>query len=214
MSTRLPHPPDHPDVLRWRAAGRSRVAHAVGVLADPAIVLLGTLVVVGVASSPTPLAGVGWALLAALFCAGLPYGVLAILLRRGHVSDVHVLVREQRRLPLLAALGCLVVGLGLLVGLRAPRPVVALVAAMLVALAVMTAISRWSKASFHVAGVTGAVVVLAHVLGPAALPAGAPVVALVAWARHRAGRHSVGQLAAGLLVGVLSPGLLYGVLVR
>ena len=60
------------------------------------------------------LSGLGWAGLAVLFCAGLPYLVLFVLLRGGVVADRHVVRREQRLWPSVTALISVLVGLALL----------------------------------------------------------------------------------------------------
>src|SRR5664280_731800 len=73
------------------------------------------LAVVAVRFSSSLWWAVAWALLAALFCVALPYLVLMVLIGTGHVLDRHVVVREQRRAPLAAALACVVVGLALVV---------------------------------------------------------------------------------------------------
>ena len=191
----------HPDLARLRAARRSRVADWVASAADPAILVLFVLAAVTLHSSPTVTSALGWALLAAAFCVGLPYLVLVLLIGRGLVLDRHVVVREQRRWPLLAALLSVLVGLAVLGWLGAPRPVLALVAAMLSGLAAMTALSHWYKASFHAAVAGGVAVILALVFGRWTVLPALPVLAVISWARVRAGRHTPGQVAAGLLVG-------------
>lgn len=94
----------------------------------------------------------------------------------------------------------MVVGVLVLVAVGAPRPVVALVAAMLGGLAAMTVVSRWSTASFHLA-VAGGVTAAGLVVGWAAAAPLSVLLVVIAWARRRAGRHTGGQVVLGLLVG-------------
>ena len=169
--------------------------------ADPATLVLLVLAVVAVHSTPSVWAAAAWCVLAATFCVGLPYVVLVLMIGRGVVLDRHVVVRHERRWPLLASLCSVAIGLGLLARLGAPRAVVAVVVAMLAGLAAMTALSQWYKASFHAATASGASAMLFVVLGAWTLPATLSLLALVSWARVRSGRHTVGQVILGLLVG-------------
>ena len=191
----------HPDLARLRAARRSQVAYWVASAADPAFLVLFVLAAVTLHSSPSVTSALRWSLLAAAFCVGLPYMVLVLMIGRGLVLDRHVVVREERRWPLLAALLSVFVGLAVLVWLGAPRPLVALVVAMLSGLAAMTVLSHWYKASFHAAVAGGVAVILALVFGRWTLLPALPVLVVISWARVRAGRHTLGQVAIGVLVG-------------
>lgn len=191
----------HPDLARLAAAERSRAADTVAHLADPMALVPLVLLVVALQATTSVLVGLGWALLASLFCAVVPYAVLQALLRRGHVTDRHVVVREQRRKPLLGALVSVLLGVGALIALRAPAPITALVVAMLAGLALMTLVSLAYKASFHAAVLSGVSAVVALNVGPVwALPL-VPLLVLVGWARIRAGRHTLAQVLVGTLLG-------------
>lgn len=214
MSDPDAHPDAHPDVARLRAARPSRVADLVGTIADPAVLVLATTLGVALRSSGSLLAGLGWSLLDVSLCVGAPYAALALLLRRGVVSDRQVVRRGERRLPLLAALACVVLGLLVLTAAGAPRPVVALVVSMLTGLAVMTLVSHAYKASFHAGVAAGSGTVLVATLGAAALAPVALLVALVGWARVRAGRHTPGHVAVGVLVGAVTGVLVFVPLTR
>ncbi|TDC10633.1 hypothetical protein E1267_03520 [Nonomuraea longispora] len=148
--------------------------------------------------------GAAWGLVASAFCGGVPAAVIAIGVRSGRLDSHHIVDRARRTRPLLAAVAAVLVALALLVVVGAPRLLVATVTAMLAALAVTVPITlRW-KISFHAAVCAGTVVVVAHVLPfwPAAV-AGAAVVALVCWARVRLTHHTWAQVVAGTAVGVL-----------
>lgn len=210
----LQPPADHPDLIRLADAGRSRAADLVSVVLDPAWCVLATVTVVSLTSTTTRLGGLLWVLVAALFYVGAPMVILSALLRRGLVLDRHVVVREQRRLPLLGALASFVTGSVVLLLAGAPAPLVALVASMVVGLVLMTGVSAQVKASFHVGVAAGSVVVLGLVLG---WPWGvglSPLVAAAGWARVRGGRHTPGQVWLGLAIGAASAAVVYPVVVR
>ncbi|TDD19770.1 hypothetical protein [Nonomuraea diastatica] len=148
--------------------------------------------------------GAAWGLVASAFCGGVPAAVIAVGVRSGRLDSHHIVDRDRRTRPLLAAVAAVLVALALLVLMGAPTLLVATVTAMLAALAVTVPITlRW-KISFHAAVCAGTVVVLAHVLPswPAAV-VGAAVVALVCWARVRLTHHTWPQVVAGTAVGAL-----------
>ncbi|GGS92170.1 hypothetical protein ACIBIZ_36585 [Nonomuraea spiralis] len=149
--------------------------------------------------------GAAWGLVASAFCGGVPAAVIALGVRSGRLDSHHIVDRARRTGPLLAAVAAVLVALALLVVLGAPRLLVATVTAMLVALAVTVPITTRWKISFHAAVSAGTVVVLAHVLPvlPVAL-VGAAVVALVCWARVRLAHHTWAQVAAGAVTGTLT----------
>ncbi|MEH0827469.1 MULTISPECIES: phosphatase PAP2 family protein [unclassified Micromonospora] len=155
--------------------------------------------------------GLGWALLATVFASGIPFAYILGGVRRGRLTDHHVGVREQRRVPLLFGLTSATAGLALLAALGAPRPMLALVAAGVVGLVVAVTVSHWWKMSIHTAVAAGAVVVLALTFGPRMLAA-APLPALAAWSRVRLGDHTVAQVVVGGVVGGLVAGLVYAAL--
>ncbi|GGM26098.1 MULTISPECIES: phosphatase PAP2 family protein [Micromonospora] len=180
-----------------------RLARAVTEVFAPAVLAAIVPLVIAVHSAPTFAGGVGWGLLAMLFCSLVPYGVIWLGVRRGHLTDHHIGRREQRRRPLAYGLTSVLVGLAVLVLLGAPRPLVAMVVVMLAVLLVVTAINLVWKLSAHAAVSAASATVLVVVFGWVLLPALAPVVALVGWSRVRLRDHTTGQVVAGTVAGVL-----------
>ncbi|WBB93274.1 phosphoesterase PA-phosphatase [Verrucosispora sp. WMMC514] len=153
-------------------------------------------------SAPAVGPGLGWALVGALFCSVIPNSLIWWGVRRGRLSDHHIRVREQRRTPLVYGLVSVLVGLALLVGFRAPRPVIAMVVVMFALGLAVTLVNLVWKLSIHAAVAAGSAAVLVIVFGPALLLAAAGVV-LVAWSRVELGEHTVGQVIAGTAVGLV-----------
>ncbi|TDC26391.1 phosphatase PAP2 family protein [Micromonospora sp. 15K316] len=169
------------------------------------------MIAVGWHSAQGGAAGLGWALLAVVFVSGIPFAYIVGGVRRGRLTDHHVGQREQRRIPLLVGLCSVVVGLVLLVGLGAPRPVVALAVAGAIGLVVAVTVSHWWKMSIHSAVAAGTVVILVLTFG-ARLLLTAPLLALVGWSRVRLRDHTVPQVVVGGLVGGLVAGAVFAVL--
>ncbi|MFC4144750.1 phosphatase PAP2 family protein [Micromonospora mangrovi] len=153
-------------------------------------------------TAPAVVTGLGWALLAILFCSVVPYAVIWVGVRRGRLTDHHIGVREQRRMPLVYGLLSVLVGLSVLILAGAPQPLIAMVVVMLAVLLVVTAINQAWKLSAHSAVAAGSVSVLIIVFGPALSPSLA-IVALVCWSRVRLRDHTIGQVVAGSLAGTL-----------
>jgi membrane-associated phospholipid phosphatase len=193
--------PAGPSPIIAGSAARSGVARFVTEVLAPVNLAVGLLLVVGWHSAPS-LAGLGWGLLAAMFCGLIPTAIIVHGARRHRWTDRHVPERRQRPAALAAAAVSVVAGLAVLVALGAPRQLVALVAAMLAGLAATLTVTVWWKLSVHTAVAGGTVAVLALSFGPALLLT-APLVGLVAWSRVRLGDHTPAQSAAGVALGTL-----------
>lgn len=199
----------NPDLERLSAVSPSRWADVISTATEPAGLLVVVLVVVATKSSPSLSLAMKWSLLAALFTVAIPYSVLLVFVGRGLVMDRHVVIREQRHKPLAAATASVIAGVAVLARMGAPPALSALVVSMLAGITSMGMVTRWYKASFHVAVAAGVATILALVLGPRLLLFAVPLVGLLAWARVRAGRHTVPQVLTGLTVGALVAGVVY-----
>jgi membrane-associated phospholipid phosphatase len=177
-----------------------RAARLITDVLAPANILMALFILVGWQASGG-VRGALWGLATAVVCAGLPLGVVLVGVRRHWWTDVHVRVRSQRMVPLLVAILADLAGLGLLFLARAPRPLTALVLAVLCGLVLGLAITMVWKISGHTGGAGAAVVVLAATYGPWLLAA-LLVVALVGWARVACRDHTPAQVAGGFLLGV------------
>jgi len=200
-----PPPGIRPSAAAGGSAGqparRTGLARAVTELLAPASLAVGQLLLVGWHSAPGP-AGLGWGLLAATFCGLLPYGIVIAGVRRWRWTDRHLRTRQQRPVPLLAAIASVLAGLALLLALDTPRQLIALVLAMLTGLAATLVVTLWWKLSVHTAAASGTVAILALTFGPT-LTLTVPTVALVAWSRVRLGDHTPAQTLAGAALGGL-----------
>ena len=180
--------------------GGDRLARMVTEVLAPAVwaAVMPTIIAIHAATSWT--AGIGWATLAVLFGAAIPYGVIWLGVRRGKLTDHHIGVREQRRMPLVYGLISVLAGFGLLIGLGAPRQLVVMVAGMFGTLLVTTLINQVWKLSAHTAVSAASISALVVVFGPLLLFT-APLVALIGWSRVRLRDHTPAQVTAGTMVG-------------
>jgi membrane-associated phospholipid phosphatase len=197
------------DLARLAAAAPSRAARVISTVLTPSVTLLATCAYVALRHDRLGPAALWWVITLVLVV-GVPYAVLFRAIRAGRVDDHHVVRRGQRGAVMVVAVGCVASALAALVLLGAPRAYVAMLVSMLAGLLVIIAATAVGKPSLHVAVATGSVVVLA-VENPVLAWTGLLLVPL-AWARVREGRHSVGQVVAGVLIGAGVTGVLYPLL--
>lgn len=168
------------------------------IASPPAVITLVLL------STPLRYPHVTWppTLVATFFVGLIPWAALIWMRLRGRVSDVHVTQRHQRWPILLVTLFSILGGIGVLTAISAPSQMIVEVLFMLAGLLIVGAVNLVWKLSIHAALTTFAA--LHCLLG---LPAGAQVavavIALVGWARIRAGHHTPTQVMAGTLTGAL-----------
>jgi hypothetical protein len=185
---------------RVAASASLRLARTATEVLAPAVLVTAMPLIVAVhAARVWP--GLAWGLLAAAFSAVVPYALIRWGVRRGRLTDHHIGVREQRRVPLVLGLASVLVGLVVLVLLGAPRDLVAVVVVMFVLGAMATAVNEFWKLSIHSAVASGSFTVLAMVFG-VEVWAAAPLVVLVAWSRVRLRDHTTAQVVTGVAVGV------------
>ena len=177
-----------------------RAARVVTEVFAPAIWAATTPVVIAVRVSPTILEGLRWGLLAVVFSALIPYGIVWSGVRQGRLTDHHIGRREQRRTPLLLALIPVLTGLALLVLLHAPSRLITTGIVMPVVLLGIVLVNQFWKLSAHTAVSAGAVTVLVLIFGPVLL-FGVPLVALIGWSRVVLADHSRAQVIAGAVTG-------------
>lgn len=201
---------DAKDVARLEAAAQdpSVVARWVAGVFTPANVVLAVVAYVAVRHSASVAEAALWWLVTLLLVVALPYAILFRALRGGRVDDRQVVRRSQRPWLYVMALGCVAAALALLVVAGAPSQVVALIVAMGAGLAAMLLATLVAKASMHLAVAAGAVAVVV-VEQPVVGAVLSLVLIPIAWARHRDGRHSRGQLAAGALIGGVTALVVY-----
>ncbi len=175
---------------------------------SPSVVMVILFLAIGAALGGGFPTGFLWGLAGAFFASIGPTAIIVGGVLLGRWSDRHLTVREHRHVPLIAAFALVVLGLVLLVVLRAPRDIIAAEAAMLAGLVATTPITRVWKISFHTAVATAVGLILTIALGPILILT-YPLLAAIGWARVHLRDHTVAQVLAGVPVGALSAGLTF-----
>lgn len=138
----------------------------------------------------------------------LPLTHLLRQMRHGKVTDYHFRRREQR-LPVFAVfLVSWLVALLVLVRLDAPRELVALIGAGVIALVVMGAITAVWKISMHSGGVAGLTTIFVLLFG-VWIFVFVPLIPAIGWSRVRLGDHTPPQVVAGMVIGAAVSGIAY-----
>ncbi len=182
-------------------SGERTVAKVITEVLAPAILVIGILMVVAIRNLHRSSEGsAAWAGVAILLCAGVPMAYVLRGVRAGRWADHHVASRAHRRIPLLVG-SCSIAAAGvLLIVVRAPSELIALVVAQFVVLVTVAGITHYWKISVHTATAGGVVGILTALYGPWAL-LGLLAVALIGWSRMVLGAHNRDQLIAGAVVG-------------
>lgn len=187
-----------------------RAARLVTDTLAPANLVIAVLLVIGWHSTSSP-TGLGWGVLAALFCGGIPFAVIMTGVKAGWWTDKHVKERRQRPAVFLATMLSVLVAILLLVLCDAPREVFALVVAMLVGLVSVMVVNTWWKVSVHTAVASGVATVLALSYGLLFLVLYTGV-AVIGWSRVALRDHTVAQTIVGAILGGLAAAVTFGAL--
>jgi len=150
--------------------------------------------------------GLGWGLLAIAFVSAAPLAYVIVRVRRRTLTDVHIGVREHRRIPFVVGLATVLLGLAVLVLAGAPRDLTALVGTVLALTVATIAVTSFWKISVHAMVAAMTTGILAALYGPA-LWLLLPVVAAIGWARVRLTDHTLAQVLAGAGVGLAMAGV-------
>lgn len=192
-----------PSISRRAASRRQIAARAVTEACAPWVCVLAALIAVATQPAADELAMAIWATVAAIFCAGVPMAYIVRGVRAKKWDDHHIGERDQRLIPLLVGATSVAVVVVLLITLHAPRPLLALVIAMLAGLVIVVSITHWWKVSIHAAVAAGLLGTLLVLFGPWAWLSLLIVIA-VGWSRTVLKAHTWLQIAVGAAVGWLA----------
>jgi len=143
-----------------------------------------------------------WFIICLIFAAILPMMYVIHLELNGQVSQLLIPIKEQRNKPYLFGMLCYAIGLILLILLRVPILIVALMFCYLTNTAATFIINRYWKISAHTMGVAGPLICLSFVWPKSVLPVYL-LIPIVAWARVHLQAHTTMQTIAGALLGLL-----------
>ena len=177
---------------------RLRLAELVSAATRLPLLAVPLFLAVGVEAAGTR--GLSWALLCVFLTSGLSLLYLVYLTRSGKVSDPRAIPRAERVGPLRVVAALHVAAFVIVSLLGGPADLTAALLSYALATLGFVALTHVSNLSLHAAGVSGAAVCLTYVFGAWGLLAFS-LLPTVFWARLALGRHTLGELALGALVG-------------
>jgi membrane-associated phospholipid phosphatase len=155
--------------------------------------------------------GLAWGAVAALFAGVVPMAFINRGIRHGRWDDRNVGAKGPRLIVLGFIIASVALGLALLVGLGAPTELSGYFACLLGSVAVLAAITTVWKISIHCAVASGSVTILVLLFGPWLVPAYL-LVALTGWSRVVVKDHSIAQVIAGSLLGLVAAVATYAII--
>lgn len=148
------------------------------------------------------LPGLVWGAIYGFFISLVPLLVVIYMWQTGRVKDLHISDTRQRRIPYLVGVSGAVIMYGLIRWVEGPSILGMLAMANVIGLGVLGIVNQFWLISNHMASITSAVILIGVVFTPVIGLAFAPLIGLVYYSRCILGRHTTGQLWAGMLVGV------------
>ncbi len=151
--------------------------------------------------APTAYHALLWVSIYVVLVCLLPITYIVMMVRRGHITDIHMKVRRQRIKPLMVSIACTWAAWVLLRLMNTPSLIPLFVLFSLVQLAIMILITLVWQISIHAISISGVTVATGAFFGltPALLTM--PLIVLVGAARLKLKRHTPAQVVAGTLVG-------------
>lgn len=189
-----------------------RVARISTEVAQPPLVLSLLLVLAAVRDRGGATALLPGLIAAVTICLA-PLLVVVILARRGKLTDHHVGDKKQRRPVMLWTLASALVGCGILTLINTPVTVWALIAGILGGILALIIVSPFWKVSGHAMTLGGATISSAMLFGVWSIPfvIAAP---LVCWSRVYLKDHTLSQVLAGFVTGLVVFGSACGLILN
>lgn len=180
---------------------RDNTARIISTLFSPPLLALATIIITAQALESDNV--VYWTVLSIVLFIAVPVLYIYSLVKRGHITDFHMKVREQRTWPLIITLLIALAVFSVLYFGGAPKLLLIISAVAIIQLMLIVLITlRW-KISGHCTAASGLAVLVTALFGQGLLPVFL-LVPVVAWSRIRLDRHTLYQSIAGILLGVVT----------
>ncbi|WP_129630512.1 PAP2 family protein [Candidatus Oscillochloris fontis] len=190
------------------------VARTISQIFHPVILSVLSVFIVGIMGVQPLLRGLAWATLCTVLQVLPPTIFFMIRLRQGAYTDDDVSDRTQRNELYLFGMVTVLVGVGILMLLKAPLPFIALLSSAALLNGTSWVINLFWKISIHAAGIGSSATIAALYSEPLGLLLWIGAISL-GWARLRTRNHTLMQVIAGLVLScacVLGSYLLFGLL--
>ena len=181
---------------------RIRVARRVSNILAPATISLPFILLVAFYQSQDQLTAFIYACITLFFLSVGPLLYIIIGVRLGKLSDIDVSRRSQRVGPFIFGIVSVMIGWLVLALTNGPRNLQTVMIITVFSGIIMMAITFWWKISMHASSLGGVATMLTVLYGAVMLPLFVLLV-LVSWSRVVLRRHTVTQVIAGSLAGIV-----------
>lgn len=181
---------------------RMRFARHVSNILAPATISLPFILLVAFYQASNKLSALIYACITFFFLSMGPLLYIIIGVRLGKLSDIDVSRRTQRFGPFLFGIASVTMGWIVLSLTNGPRNLQTLMIMTVFSGIVMMVITLWWKISMHASSLGGVATMLTVLYGAVMLPLFVLLV-LVSWSRVALRRHTVPQVIAGSLTGIV-----------
>jgi membrane-associated phospholipid phosphatase len=181
---------------------RRRIARYVSHILAPATISLPFILLVAFYKAQDRLSDLIYTCITLFFLSVGPLLYIIICLRLGKLSDFDVSRRSQRIGPFLFGIVSAIIGWLVLTLTNGPRNLQTVMIIAVCSGIIMMVITLWWKISMHASSLGGVATVLTVLYGAVMLPLFALLV-LVSWSRVVLRRHTVPQVIAGSLAGIV-----------
>jgi len=181
--------------------GSVRLARQLSNIISPPTMFAAAGLALGVRSEPV-WPGLGWGALYSAFVAGAPMIAVLLLLRSGHISELHMSATHERHIPYLVAFVAGVAAWGLLTLLDGPELLRCLAIVSAATLGALGVINAFWLISIHATDAAATWLIATLVFGWGAALLLLPAALLICYVRLYLKRHSVAQVVGGLALGL------------
>ena len=181
---------------------RIRIARHVSNILAPATISLPFILLVAFYQTQDQLSALIYACITLFFLSVGPLLYIIIGVRLGKLSDIDVSHRTQRAGPFIFGIVSVMIGWLVLTLTNGPRNLQTVMIITVCSGIIMMVITFWWKISMHASSLGGAATMLTVLYGAVMLPLFILLV-LVSWSRVALRRHTVTQVIAGSLAGIV-----------
>ena len=178
---------------------RDNTARIISTIFSPPLLALASIIIAAQAVEDEPV--LYWTVLAVVLFALIPSLYVLSLVRRGHLTDFHMKVREERAWPMIIILLISSVVFSIMYFGGAPKLFLIISAVAIIQLMLIVLITFWWKISGHCTAASGLAVLVVALFGQSLLPVSI-IVPVIAWSRIHLDRHTFAQSIAGIFLGV------------
>jgi membrane-associated phospholipid phosphatase len=181
---------------------RMRIARYVSNILAPATISLPFILLVAFYQTQDQLSALIYACITLFFLSVGPLLYIIIGVRLGKLSDIDVSRRTQRVGPFIFGIVSVMIGWLVLTLTNGPRNLQTVMIITVFSGIIMMVITFWWKISMHASSLGGVATMLTALYGAVMLPLFVLLV-LVSWSRVALRRHTVPQVIAGSLAGIV-----------